>query len=223
MAMGNRKAATAECLKWIDKIVPGGQCVKDMETILTGMTDEQFDHYMELLESGDEIISIAIPNLGVDRLELERLLDLGKELGHEFFEQLWITDAKTGVTTLTPEKYLVLDLILRRQQQMLSKKVSIPDNNRRIDELTGQPTGDSQGASLSGPELQLLRSQGLDRPILEMIKARGGDEKARRIIYRQLHETGEASLDNIMNIGTRPKSTETLSKILSGMHLKNNL
>lgn len=221
--MGNRKAATAECLRWINELVPNGQVVEDMETVLNELSDEEFDQYMELLESGEEIISIAVPNLGKDKLELERLLDVGTQLGHSFFERLWLTDAKTGVTSLTPEAYLVVDLPLRRQQQLLAKKVSIPDHNRQIDELTGQPVGDSKGAALSGPELQILRSQGLDRPVLEMIKARGGDEKARRILYRQIHESGSASLEDVMQAGTRVKSTETLSTLLTAMHLKNNL
>ena len=221
--MSNRKAATQECLKWIGEMVPGGQAVKDMEVALNSLSDEAFARFIDRLESGEEIISIAIPNLGPDKLEMERLLALGEKLEHEFFEQLWLTDAKTGVTYLTPEKYLVIDLPLRRQQQMLAKKISIPDNNRHVDELSGQVTGDSHGASLSLPELQLLRSQGLDRPILELIKPRGGDNKAYRFISRQIIETGSASLDSVMNLGTRPKSTETMSNLLRGMHLQNNL
>lgn len=221
--MSNRKAATAECLKWIEKMVPGGQAVKDMETVLNSLTDEQFDEYMQKLDSEEEILSIAIPNLGKDRIDLERMLDLLVELGYEPFQQLWLTDAKTGVTYLTPEKYLVVDLPLRRQQQMLSKKISIPENNRHVDELTGQVTGDSAGASLSLPELQLLRSQGLDRPILEMIKVRGGDQRAFRAINRQIIETGGASLDSVLGAGTRVKSTETLSTLLKGMHIANNV
>lgn len=219
----DRKAATEECLKWINKMVPGGRAVKDMAAAFEQMSDAQFDDYMKRLESEEEIISLAIPNLGEDKLEMERLLDLGKELGHEFFQRLWLTDAKTGVTYLTPEKYLVIDLPLRRQQQMLAKKISIPDNNRHVDELTGQVTGDSHGASLSLPEMQLLRSQGLDRPILELIKPRGGDNKAFRIISRQIIETGSASLDSVMNIGTRPKSTESMGNMLRAMHLDNNV
>lgn len=221
--MSNRKAATAECLKWIDKMVPGGKAVKDMEAVLNSLTDEQFDEYMQKLDSEEEVISLAIPNLGEDRIDLERMLDLGKELDHEFFEQLWLTDAKTGVTYLTPEKYLVVDLPLRRQQQLLSKKISIPENNRHVDEMTGQVTGDSKGASLSLPELQILRSQGLDRPVLEMIKVRGGDLKAFRAANRQIIETGGASIDSLMSAGTKVKSTETLSTLLKGMHIANNL
>ncbi len=221
--MSNRKAATQECLKWINEMVPGGQAVKDMEVALNSLSDEDFARFIDRLESEEEIISIAIPNLGKDKLEMERLLELGKKMGHEFFEQLWLTDAKTGVTYLTPEKYLVIDLPLRRQQQLLTKKISIPDNNRHVDELTGQVTGDSHGASLSLPEMQLLRSQGLDRPILELIKPRGGDNKAYRFIARQIIETGTASLDSVMNLGTRPKSTETMGHLLRGMHLSNNL
>ncbi len=222
-AMGNRKAATQECLYWIDQLVPGGKAVKDMEKVLNSLSDEQFDRYMKALEDGDEIVSIAIPNLGTDKLEMERLLDLGEKLGHNFFEQLWLTDAKTGVTYLTPEKYLVLLLPLRRQQQALVKKISIPDSNKHIDELTGQVTGDSKGASLSGPEIQVLRAQGLDMPLLEGIKVRGGDEKAFRYVNRQIIETGEANIDVVLAAGTRVKGTVTLSDLLTGMHLKNNL
>lgn len=221
--MSNRKAATAECLRWIDELVPGGQAVTDMKTVLDSLSDEQFDELMNKLESEEEILSIAIPNLGKDRLEVSRLLEVGKKLNHEFFERLWLTDAKTGVTYLTPEKYLVIDLPLRRQQQLLTEKISIPDNNRHVDEMTGQVTGDSKGASLSLPELQILRSQGLDRPILEMIKVRGGDERAQRAINRQIIETGSASLDSVLGAGTRVKSTETFSTLLKGMHLNNNL
>ncbi len=221
--MSNRKAATAECLRWIDELVPGGQAVTDMKTVLDSLSDEQFDELMNKLESEEEILSIAIPNLGKDRLEVSRLLEVGKKLNHEFFERLWLTDAKTGVTYLTPEKYLVIDLPLRRQQQLLTEKISIPDNNRHVDEMTGQVTGDSKGASLSLPELQILRSQGLDRPILEMIKVRGGDERAQRAINRQIIETGSASLDSVLGAGTRVKSTETFSTLLKGMHLLNNL
>ena len=221
--MSNRKAATAECLRWIDELVPGGQAVTDMKTVLDSLSDEQFDELMNKLESEEEILSIAIPNLGKDRLEVSRLLEVGKKLNHEFFEHLWLTDAKTGVTYLTPEKYLVIDLPLRRQQQLLTEKISIPDNNRHVDEMTGQVTGDSKGASLSLPELQILRSQGLDRPILEMIKVRGGDERAQRAINRQIIETGSASLDSVLGAGTRVKSTETFSTLLKGMHLLNNL
>lgn len=221
--MSDRKAATAECLKWINELVPGGQAVKDMEAVLNSLTDEEFAQYMLLLDSGEEILSIAVPNLGTDKLELERLLDVGTKLGHEFFEQLWLTDAKTGVTYLTPEKYLVVDLPLRRQQQLLTEKISIPENNRHVDEMTGQVTGDSKGASLSLPELQILRSQGLDRPVLEMIKVRGGDARAFRAINREVIETGSASLDSVLGAGTRVKSTETLSTLLKGMHVKNNL
>ncbi|WJJ55161.1 RNA polymerase beta subunit [Xanthomonas phage RTH11] len=221
--MSARKAATAECLKWIEKMVPGGQAVKDMEAVLNALSDEQFDAYIDALDKDEEILSIAIPNLGTDKLEMERLLALGPELDHEFFEQLWLTDSKTGVTYLTPEKYLILLLPLRRQQQMLSKKISIPDNNNHVDELTGQVTGASKGASLSGPEIQILRSQGLDRPILEAIKVRGGDEKAYRQITREIIETGGANIDSALAAGTRVKGTQTLSDLLLGMHLKNNL
>ena len=223
--MGNRQAATAEIIKWIDKLLPGSPNAKLYEDALGRMTNAEFDAFMLKLESGEATLSLVAPNLSEHKLSVERNLAVAKELGHEFFQRLWLTDAKTGVTYLTPVRYLVVDLPLRRQQQLLIKKISIPEDNRHVDELTGQPSGPSAGSKLSFPELQVLYAQGMDRTIEELIKFRGGDTKARQALDRQIVETGGASQDAIKKAlpYTRVKSTETLGVLLKSMHLDNNV
>lgn len=221
--MNLRQLATEELVKWLDLLLPGSPNAAVYRARLEKLSDAEFDKYIDQLESGEQTVTLVAPNLADYKLDLTRNIELGKQLGHEFFERLWLTDPVTGMEYLTPKRYLVVDLPLRRQQQMLREKISIPLNSRHVDEMTGQPTGDSQGASLTFPELQVLYSQGFRAPILELIKFRGGDNKARQAMERLLTDTGGASIDAIMQTPTRVKSTETLSTLLTSMHLKNNL
>jgi hypothetical protein len=119
---------------------------------------------------------------------------------------------------------MVIDLPLRRQAQMLYEKMSIPENNRVVDERSGQATGPSKGASLSYPELQVNAAKGLDNMILELIKFRGGDVKAYNAMNRSILDTGEASLNEIAaKEKTTVKSVQTLGVYLKAMMLDSNL
>lgn len=221
--MGDRKKAMAMILKYVEKILPGGGNKEIYEETLGKLSDKEFDDYISKLESGEETLFIVAPNFNKGtKLSVERNLEVAKELGHEFFQQLWLTDPQTGTTYLTPIPYLVVDLPLRRQAQTLSKKVSIPENNSHVDEYSGQPTGASKGSKISFPELQALYAQGLEKTIEELIKFRGGDEDAFRKMNQQMMDTGQVSIDSIQSTG-KVKSTETLSILLKSMHLDNNL
>lgn len=220
--MGNRKAAM-EVLKHLDRFIPGSPNYEVMRQRLDALTDAEFDAYMEKLGSGEEILPLYEPNFSENKITIERNFEIAKELGHEFFQRLWMTDPTTGQVFLTPERYLVIDLPIRRQQQMLIKKISVPEDNMHVDDLTGQPSGPSKGSKVSFPELQVLFAQGLDQSIEELIKFRGGDNKAYRAMYRDIVQTGAAKQEPIRKAGTRVRSTETLSILLKAMHLSNTL
>lgn len=221
--MANRQAATEELLKWIEKILPGSENTRLWKTRLEGMSNAEFEAFMTRLETGEEVVSMIVPNLDKKRLSVERNLKVAKELKHEFFERLWLTDPHTGETYLTPVKYLVVDLPLRRQVQSLFKKISIPEDNSHIDELTGQPTGPSKGSKLSFPEIQVLYAQGLNASITELIKYRGGDEEGFRAMNQAIVEQGGVTMDSLKDIKSRTKSVDTTSILLKAMHLDNNL
>lgn len=221
--MGNRKAATDMILRYIDKILPGSPNTEFYRTSLAAMSDKAFGDFIDRLDSGEETLTINVPNLGKYKLDLQRNLAIAKELGHEFFEHLLLTDPTTGQLYQTPVKYLVIDLPLRRQVQLLESKSTIPENNKHIDELSGQSTGPSKGSKISFPELQVLFAQGLDSTITELIKFRGGDSKAFNAMNRSIIDTGTVNLEYLSQFGTKVKSVTTLSVLLKTIHLDNTL
>ena len=221
--MSKRKEATEFILKYIDKLLPGSPNRERYAALFSGMSDKQFDTFMKQLESGEVQLSIMNPNLTKHRLDLKRNLKISDELKHDFFQRLVLTDPTTGMTYRTPVKYMVVDLPVRRQVQLLQKKVTIPENNKHIDELSGQSTGASKGSKISFPELQVLFAQDLDHTITELIKFRGGDTKGFNAMNRAIYETGGVSIENLSGTNTKVKSVTTLTTLLKAMHLDNTL
>jgi len=220
--MSQRKKATDAILYWIDRLLPGSDNVAYYKERLDAMENEEFEQYMRRLKDGEEVLSLTVANLSEKRLSVERNFEIAQELGHSFFQRLWLTDPQTQTQYLTPVPYLVMDLPVKRQAQMLAKKSNIPEKNDVADSVTGQATGPSKGSSLSFPELQVLQSQGLEKTIEELIKYRGGDEKAYRAMNRAIIRDGSVSLSQIQG-QSRVKGTETFSTYLKSAHLQNNL
>lgn len=230
--MGNRKEATAFILEHIAMIDPSDKQNIDLaRNQLESMSDAQFESYMHRISAvpdddedrRQDCLTYYAPNLGSTKITIENNLNIAEKVGHKFFERLWITDPQTGVTYLTPNEFMIVDLPIRRQAQLLVKKTSIPLDHKSVDELSGQVTGESKGSKLSFPELQAQVSQNLEHTIIEEIKIRGGDEKAYQEFERQMIERGSCSQAEILSMGTKVKSTETLATLLKGMHLDNNL
>lgn len=226
MSKQQRRLATRELLYFIDRFLPGSDNRKIYEKRLKAMTDDEFESFISRLESEEEILALFVPNLSEHSISIANNLNIAKELGHDFFHHLYLTDAQTGQVVKTPAKHMVIDLPVRRQAQMLYKKMSIPEHNQAVDERSGQPSasGGSKGARMSYPELQVNAAKGLDKSIVELIKFRGGDVKAFNAMNRSIMETGEASLDEITaREPTTVKSRQTLNVYLKAMHLDNNL
>ena len=223
--MSNRKKVEAFILDKIAKLIPGdAHNVAKYKSYFASMDDAAFETYMKRLQDKTAILSVEVPNLSETKISIDNNFELADELKHKFLQRLWLTDPADGTVYLTPIPYLVIDLPLRRQQQMLTEKRSIPDNNRHVDELTGQPTGDSHSSSLTFPELQNLYAHELPFTAIELIKFRGGDTTAFQRMNRAILETGGADQDAIQALGkTRPKSTETLSVLMTAAHIANNI
>jgi hypothetical protein len=221
--MANRKAAEAYIIKWIDRLLPGSSNAQMYRDRFAEMSDAQFDEFMKGLKAGDIKLAIIAPNLNEPKLETKRNLDIAKEIGYEFFEQIWMHPEDGSPAYLTPKKYLVYDLPLRRQAQHLVKKISIPEDNKSVDDLTGQPTGKSKGSKISYPEIQVLAALDLPHSITEWIKYRGGDRKGFNALNDSISKTGSASQEAIAPLAGGVESTKTLHTLLTCMHLSNTL
>jgi hypothetical protein len=221
--MANRAGVESYILKYIDALLPGSGNVEIYRRLFKGMSNPEFEGYMQDLESGKRFLTITAPNLSGPQLNIDRNLAIARELGHDFFERIWIGAQGDVPEHLTPIKYMVIDLPLRRASQMLIKKISIPDDNHTVDAMTGQPTGASKGARISYPELQVCAAMGLESTMVELVKYRGGDQKGGVAMNTMISKYGSANIKTLSQYASGVESTKTLKTFLTAMHLRNTL
>lgn len=221
--MSNRKATEDFIISYINKIMPDGDNQKLYVDLFASMDDDAFAKFMDDIDTGKSTLAIVAPNFGKVPLSVERNLAIAKELGHNFFQRVWIEGSGDTPTYLTPIPYLVVDLPLRRQAQLLVKKISIPEDNKSVDDFTGQPTGKSKGARISYPEVQVLAAMGLNNSLTEMLKYRGGDIKGFDAMNRSISNTGGVRLQAIEHLTSGVESTRILKSYLTCMHIESTL
>lgn len=220
---GNRKEAEEFILKHIEKITKSVENVNLYKKLFSSYDDNQFEEFINDLDSGRVKLAVTTPNFSNIKLDVQNNLNIAKELGYNFFQRVWIPAKDNTPSYLTPIPYLVVDLPVRRQAQLLSKKISIPEDNNSVDDFTGQPTGKSKGSKISYPEVHVLASLGLTQGTTEFLKYRGGDEKGFNAMNTMIDRTGGVSLRAIQPFSSGVKATQSLSSFLKAMHLNNTL
>ena len=221
--MANRKKATEWFIAQLKELGTNSPNIAMYEEYFKGLSDDAFDKLMQRLASGETILPYYQSNLSKNKLTMDKILKLGDKLKINFFQRLWLTDPVTNVRYLSPHKYLILDIPIRRQQEHVTKKKSVAEHSKFTDAWTGQPMGVSAASKISLPELMILESSGHEKAIEELIKVRGGDVIAFRESRQKLIEQGGFNLKDIEDLGTRPTSTETLGTLLKSMHIDNNV
>lgn len=220
----NRKAAQDFLINAVEELLPGGGNKEVYEKTFADMSDEEFDRLMQSYESGEDRPVIHAPNFSKKSLSVERNLKIAEKYKHSFFERVWVHSNDTNQPTyLTNNKYMVIELPVRRLAQILTKKISVPEHNRSVDQVTGQPSGDSKSSKISYPELQIMRSMGLDQSLKELIKIRGGDTGGFNALNKLIARDGYATIKAIEPYTTGVESTSALKVFLTSMHLKNTL
>ena len=219
----DRSRVIAFILEQLEAILPGNSDTARYKTFLEGMSEKTFDTYMQDLKSRKKYITLTAPNFAKSTLSLERNMAVAKKLGVSFFHKLWIEGDEDTPTMLTPIEYLVVKLPFRLASQRLAKKMSIPKTQRVVNSLTGQPTGDSKGASISYPELRVCAAMGLEKTMIELMKYRGGDQRGGAALNASLMRTGRANLDTLSHFASGVQSTATLKSYLTSAGLKSTL
>ena len=188
-----------------------------------GMDNGEFEAMMASFRDGEDTLRATVPNFEKARVTVEGNLKVAAKLGHNFLERLWLTSDKTGITYLTPQSYLTVKLPLRRQSQLLFKKMRIPKNNNTVDSLTGQATGESKGSSITAPEAQILNSLGLTSTLEELMKVRGGDATSHDAFNKMIYETGTGDVESATSLGGTVKVNDTFGSYLNGLHISNTI
>ena len=189
--------------------------------ILDKMSPKEFNQWMTYVKDGKWILHIVAPNMVVN-LRNENLLKAADAVGVKLFHRIWMHDPNTDRTFLTDNEYLVLPLPIRRQQQFLDEKMSVPEDDKHIDGMTGQVTGDSKSTQITNPEINILAFRGLDTTLEEMVNVRGGNMVAYGEFRKQAEETGEVHM-NELDPTTRSRTAVIAQVLLNAMHIENNI
>jgi len=207
----------------MDQVMPGNKNPDIYRDYFGRLDDTAFDAMMDRMEKDDESFPFYHPNFTGKNIDLEHLIGLITKEGGAFMEKINMVDFETSQRFLTPIEYPILRLPLRIQQQKLQKKMSVPKDNKHVDDLTGQPTTESKGSAISYPEIQILYAMGMNKTMQELLKVRGGDEAAYRSYNNEIIATGGVNVGAIASQKTKVKSTKTVGAILHAMMLTNNL
>lgn len=222
--MPNRKAAEEMVLSWVKDVDLSGKTYQWYKECFAEMTDKQFEKWIEELEAERDYVCIISDNMNGKNITVDNNLKVGEKRGVPFYERIWLKEPKTGVTYLSNVPYPILMLQVKRQIESIENKRSIPTiASKKRDDMTGQVSGDAAAMALSQPETQILYSMGLEAVVVESLKYRGGDVEGGNEFDRRLIEDGEVSINSLLQVDTKVKSTETLKNLLIGMHYDNNL
>lgn len=218
---GKKKDILAYICKICDIADPTHYNSNYYRELIGGMNEKEFAEFMNNVKSGKFKMHLLAPNMKV-ALQNTNLLKAADELGLKMFHKIWFHDKVTGKKYLSDNEYMVVQLPIRRQQQFLDEKMSVPDDDKSIDGLTGQVTADSKSCGVTNPEIQILAARGLEATLHEFVSVRGGSIANYAEFKRNLEETGSASL-NTLDASNRPRATVTAGILLRGMHLRSNI
>lgn len=204
---------------FVESILPGGGNKELYTAVFAEMTDKDFVQYMTVVEERG-YLDIIVPNMMASKLSTERNIAIAKkQFGHEFFERVMIRDKEKSY--MSNVKYMILQLSVRRQSQHSIKGISTSEDNRQLDQLSGQPTGDSKAAKLSYPEVQLVNGMNMPTVLVELMKGRGGDTGMFNAMKSMASATGAITMAAIADRATGVESTKTLHTFLTCAHLRN--
>ncbi|MCK9234775.1 MAG: hypothetical protein M0R77_00510 [Gammaproteobacteria bacterium] len=219
---GNRKAFETQVLADCERVDPGGNTAEYYRVAFSQMSDSDIDAFVNRLITGEESLVVFRENGKEPTITRDEKIDIAEEWGIALRERIWIDDGQNP-KYLSNKKYLILQLPIRRQAQILDDKKTLPKHSNTIDEITGQATGESKGSTLSNVEAQVILGYDLEKSLLEFMKVRGGDILAFRAMNKSIDATGGASIEALMKIGSEAESVATLRSYLYGMHLNNTL
>ena len=201
------------------KADPSGKNATRYTEMFASMSDKAFDDFMVRLRDKKDVLVVYSANM-VDKIDMNDLIALAKEVGVKLFERIRLWDEATETFYLSPNEYCILQMPVRRMSQFVDHKLSVAEGDTRIDLLTGQVAKPDKAGSISQVEIQTLYAKGLENTIIELIKYRGGDVTALAEFKRELEETGKTTIGR--ETGSVARSAVVLDVLLSGMHIESN-
>lgn len=219
----NRKAMEEYILKAVRKMDVTGRTYNVLKEQFAKMDDKRFHlWYLDLKDKKDFVPIYMENHMDGKGITLEHALNVCEEYGVQIYQRYWYRNPATGIKALSNKPVPFIHLAVRRQIETLLNKMSVSENNDRVDTLTGQPI---DGASaITQPESLVYLEKGLDGSLVEKLKYRGGDIEGGRLFDKALIETGKVSTTQLMEQhNTSTRVVQTADIYLTGAHYENNL
>ena len=213
----HRKKAEAYIFSILEAIDPSGINLKIGKECIPQMSDAEF---VEMAKMG---IPLYQPVGGKTKISYKRNIKIAQKMNIPLEEKVWLTEPKTGLTHLTRHPHLILLLPVRRQTQMLEKKMSVAKHDKVRDKITGQVTGPSKASGISFPEAYIIYSDKLDESLQEFLHARGGNEAVNRAFYQAIRMTGRGRIHIPGAERTSAKSTRSWASYYKAMGIGTNI
>lgn len=220
--VAEKKAQIITYIKTNLKLVdPNGTEIPKWEKRINSMDDKQFYAFGKMLKDGKAQFYFQIPNL-TKSLNNDNILITAAKVGVKIFDYIWFYDEKLGTHYRSKYKHPIYRVPVRRMQQFLDKKMSVPDSDKKIDMITGQVTAKDASSSITNPEIQALNARGLKHTLDELVTIRGGNIAAYGEFKRQLEEQGSAQMEAVSD-GTISRTAMVTEVFLEAMHFDTNL
>lgn len=222
MSKVNRKASEEYLLTYMGRLTKGGYNRTVYEGLFKKLSNAEYDDFVQKVKEGRPL-SVWYSNFDKEEmLDWGNLLTLCKDYGYDPEQHLIVYDSDTGARTVTPVKYIVGNVEVRKQRQHFFKKFGASKDDSQVDDLTGQVISHSQAASLSAPEVGVLMELGLTTTSHELYNVKGGDVGALKAYKNDLISTGKTTTLGSMRQGSGVKSLRTTQSFLRGRMLDNN-
>lgn len=223
MDKAKRKLIEDGILEFVTPITPGGGNAVVYKNIFNNTTDAQFEAiWNNIKESG--YIPIFLDSYdSAEMVDFDSLVTLAKKWDIPLEQQVIIPDQDTGILYTTPETAVVGIVETCKQRQLSIKKIGVSKHDYQIEDLTGQPTGDSKAGGISNPEINILIALGLPTMAKELASVKGGDIGAYRHYKTELSNTGRTDTNNALKNGSGVKSLKTVQWLLLGRHISSNI
>ena len=219
--MNNMKQRRKKLLARMNKMfttLKQPEMYENFKASIDEMTDNQLLTFMKDVRDGRNQFTFVKPNMSGNPIKVDYVFDAMKQAGLAITSRIEFTDPTTGLRTLTNEDAILTRLPVRVQEQLGDKKLGVPFSDGKIDEITGQVTGNDRAASVTSPESQMMNTRGLNKTLYELKVGRGGNVALYRDMKQMGEETGKIHMDDI-NVDTRRRAAVMLEAYFQGMHL----
>lgn len=218
--MSKISTAKKEILELIDKVTVGDKLTLDLyKKLFAKQTDAEFTKFMEKLRDGDILNIIVSVDISKIKITVDNNIKLAKEMGYPLFQHTITKGDDKLPDTVSKYKEFIQLMPIKRTKHTVDKGVSFSSDGTHVDSITGQPSGVSQSAKTSGPEIKLLGAMGLTETQKELTINRSDNSKF-NVANSILKQYGSVSGDDIERYSETTQTTKTLNAYLRSMHLQ---